>query len=209
MSQSNLAEAVDDRVIVLADGTRILPDGRIDGEIVQPVKRLPKLDRNTHLTDKPFFVRQRKFIGDLPAPPKTMNAINVVLMYTMFGLGDDQIAEATGLRGGQVADLRNTEAYMQMQNAMVKAVAECEQGSVRSMISQYAMDAVEKMGELIHSDTAAVSLHAAKDILDRAGHRPADVVQHNMTMDQTLRIEFVQKSRVEPEHQLIDITPGE
>ncbi len=203
---ADIADA--DNVIILADGTRILPDGRIDGEIVTPVKRLPKIARNEHLTDKPFFVRQRKFIGDLPAPPKTMNAINVVLMYTMYGLGDDQIAEATGLRGGQVADLRNSEAYMQMQNAMVKAVAECEQGSVRSIISQYAIDAAHKIGELVNSESAAVSLHASKDILDRAGHRPADVVHHNMTMDQTLRIEVVSKSRAEPDHQLIDITPG-
>ncbi len=209
MSQSNLAEAVDDNVIILADGTRIRPDGTIDGEIVAPVKRLPKIARNEHLTDKPFFVRQRKFIGDLPAPPKTMNAINVVLMYTMFGLGDDQIAEATGLRGGQVADLRTSEAYMQMQNAMVKAVAECEQGSVRSIISQYAIDAAHKIGELSQSENAAISLHASKDILDRAGHRPADVVQHNMMMDQVLRIEIIEKTRTEPDHQLIDITPGE
>ena len=44
---------------------------------------------------------------------------------------------------------------------------------------------------------------AAKDVLDRAGHRPADIVEHKIKMEGGLTIEYVDKKDDIP---VIDIT---
>ena len=49
-----------------------------------------------------------------------------------------------------------------------------------------------------------VALRASKDVLDRAGHRPADVVEHRHLVEGGLTIEYVDKKKPTPE---IDITP--
>ena len=51
-----------------------------------------------------------------------------------------------------------------------------------------------------------VQKSAAKDILDRAGHRPVDVSEQRIRVDGGLRIEYIQKSKDIP---TIDITPNQ
>jgi hypothetical protein len=38
-------------------------------------------------------------------------------------------------------------------------------------------------------------MFAAKDFLDRAGHRPADIVEHRHRMDGGLTIEIIRKDK--------------
>jgi hypothetical protein len=45
---------------------------------------------------------------------------------------------------------------------------------------------------------------AAKDILDRAGHRPVDVIDHRHTLEGSLVIQYVEPTKDIP---TIDITP--
>ena len=42
-------------------------------------------------------------------------------------------------------------------------------------------------------EEGALGFAAAKDILDRAGHRPADVVEHRHRLDNSLQIEIIRK----------------
>jgi hypothetical protein len=49
-------------------------------------------------------------------------------------------------------------------------------------------------------------LGVAKDVLDRAGHRPADIIEHRHKMEGGLTIEYVEKKDDIP---TIDITPKE
>ena len=47
---------------------------------------------------------------------------------------------------------------------------------------------------------------AAKDVLDRAGHRPADVIEHKHSLEGGLTIEYIDHKDEIP---TIDITPNE
>ena len=53
--------------------------------------------------------------------------------------------------------------------------------------------AANKMVAMVNSSNEATALSAAKDILDRGGHRPADVVEHRLRVDGGLKIEIVRK----------------
>ena len=43
------------------------------------------------------------------------------------------------------------------------------------------------------SDNETTRMSAAKDVLDRAGQRPADVIEHKHKMEGGLTIEYVEK----------------
>ena len=49
------------------------------------------------------------------------------------------------------------------------------------------------MFDLLDSDSESTRGVAAKDVLDRAGQRPVDVVEHRHKMEGGLTIEYVEK----------------
>tara|TARA_R110000803_G_scaffold118785_1_gene187133 strand:- start:508 stop:705 length:198 start_codon:yes stop_codon:yes gene_type:complete len=55
-----------------------------------------------------------------------------------------------------------------------------------------------------------LQLAAAKDILDRDGHRPADIVEHRHTIEGGLQIEYVDRKATNVLDGInVDITDGE
>ena len=201
--------AAEDDVLILADGTRILPDGRTEEEVAKKASRQQRyIEIPSNTEAQKLVARTRRKLTDLPAVPQTMNAINVVLCYSIFGLSDEEIALATSLTASQVTNIRMSPAYAEMQTSMLKAVAEAETDDVRMLFTQKAKLAAHRIAELVDSDDEGVALHASKDLLDRAGHRPADVVQHNVSIEQSLRIVHVSKTSP-TDAPMIDITPTE
>lgn len=177
--------------ITLADGTRIStatgrPLGRPQSEFVP-----------THSEAVQELTRVRKRLADLPVAPKNMHPIALVVAYYLFGLEDFEIAIATGLTENQISNMRMTEAFQSMHDTLIRNLLEAQTNSVRDYIDRHAHNAAERMIELMRSESEQVSLTASKDVLDRSGHRPVDVVEHKHTVEGGLRIEYVRRASYE------------
>ena len=172
----------------LADGRVVYPDGNFDDP-----RRPASIDTSVGPAIRP---QTRRKVSDLPALPKQMNAIGAVFSYVMFGLDDEEIASATGLDVAQVAQIRDSDPYRQLHEAIIRTVLDGQSDTVREMFARNARHAATTMVEALQSGTRADRMAAARDILDRSGHRPADVVEHRHRMDGGLVIEVVRRDSV-------------
>jgi len=148
----------------------------------------------------------RKELSELPAPPKQMNASSTILSYELFGLSPFDIAIATGITESQVCNIQQSQIYKELKDNIVSNIMKQDAEDIRGMVQQQSRAALDNIVHLMTSDNEVVALSSSKDILDRAGHRPTDVVEHKHSMEGGLVIEIIKK--VESEQPLIDITPG-
>jgi hypothetical protein len=140
-----------------------------------------------------IIIAARRKLSELPEVPQTMNAVSVILSYTLFGLDDEEIAIATKLTTGQISRIKQGDAYTQMHDAVVRSVLDSETNVVRELFVKKAKQAAEVVVRAMEEGTRADRMAAARDILDRSGHRPSDVVEHRHRMDGGLVIEIVRR----------------
>jgi len=180
----------------LADGTRIDPkDGKPMPEHKEFIPAPAQEEDELPIT---AVVRR---IDDLPLPPKQMNAVVVVLGYTFLGMNYWDIAEITGLDENALRGLMFSDEYKEVKRMMLDGILAIDGDNVRAMIARKARDAANEMfTQLERSKDESARRDVAKDILDRAGHRPADVVNHNMRINAGLTIEVIKRdeSKVGP-----------
>ena len=180
----------------LADGRLVHPGGRISKPGAEPAKQ-QFVEVPTHTEAQRMITRARRKIADLPELPRTMNAVSVLLSYTLFGLDDEEISLATGLSIEQIGRIKVGDAFSQMHDAIVQSVLDSETGVVRELLAKNAKRAADVMVEALETGNRADRISAAKDVLDRAGHRPADIVEHRHRMDGGLVIEIVRRDNAE------------
>jgi hypothetical protein len=186
--------------LVLADGTKINPiDGAIvTDEILVEVPNTEQIKRE--------IVSARKRISDLPVPPNQMNTLSVVISYTLFGISDDDISYTLNIAPDQLERIKSSDAYADLQTQFIKSLMDSDLADVRSLFVQRSRTAADRVFSLMDSESEATRMIAAKDVLDRAGQRPVDVVEHRHRMEGGLTIEYVEKKDDLP---TIDITPQE
>jgi len=139
----------------------------------------------------------RRTLKDLPDIPKNMNVISIILTYTLFGLSDEHIALATDLTLPQISNIKLSEAYSKYNDQIVSTLVKQEQDNVRGIFATHANTAANKLVTLVQSDNDGIALSAVKDLLDRDGHRPADIVEHNHTINDSLEIIYIVKNETE------------
>ena len=188
--------------IVLADGSKIDPE---TGKLIKNKSAISV--PNATQAQQMILATQRKIV-DLPDVPKTMNTIGVVLSYYLFGMDDYEISIATGLSEIQVATIRSRPQFEEMLQSIVDQVMGSQTEEIRHLFTQHSRGAVETVADIMHNaEDDFARLGAAKDLLDRAGHRPADLIVERRTKSETdLRITFIKKD-VDPAPNTIDITP--
>lgn len=197
--------------LILADGTKIDP---VSGVVIKDKHsrggfiEIPSASEAVALVAK-----TRRAVSELPVPNKQMNALSLILMYSIWGLSDQDIAIVVGgdLTTPQIKNIKQLPEYKALSDDILKSVMEYEANDVRTFLQQNAARAAEKIVDLIEEE-GALGFAASKDVLDRAGHRPADVVEHRHTMEDSLKIEFISKKQdinipsIEGEYR--DITPN-
>ena len=194
----------DDTILVLADGTKVeTTSGKIirDKKYSSPFVEIPSASEAQEIV-----ARTRKSLADLPVAPQQMNALSLVCFYTMWGLSPQDIAIQLGVSLDQIKKIKKLPEYQAMHQDIFKSVMETEANDVRGFFQQHAKGAAQKIVDLVEEE-GALGLTAAKDILDRAGHRPADVVEHRHRMENSLIIEYVKKEVVDDG--LLPIIEGE
>ena len=152
------------------------------------------------------IVASRKRISDLPVPPQQMNTLSVIISYTLFGINDEDIANALVIPLEQLQAIKESETYDDLQQQLIKNILESDASDVRNMFVAQSRNAANTIFSLMTSNNEATRGVAAKDVLDRAGQRPVDVVEHRHKVEGGLKIEYVEKKDDIP---TIDVTPKE
>lgn len=192
----------EDGQLQLADGSKI---DMLTGKKVRVEQTRYTVPSMTEAQE--LVLNTRRKLSDLPALPENMNVIGVILSYSLFGLAEDEIAIATNLPLDQVTRIKMMPEYNEMLEAVQNQVLRSEVSNVKNFISAHAHKAAHKMLEHIDSENEMTSLMASKDILDRAGHRPADhIIEQRMKSESDLTIKFVKEDRSQP-MPVIDLKP--
>lgn len=200
----SLADPNDD-ILVLADGTRIV---KATGVTVKDKKPSRFVEVPAGSDAQAIVAKTRRSIAEMPLPINQMNILSVCLTYTLYGLSDAEIAVAAKMTVDQVKNIKKLSEYKDLSNNILQSILEHEAEDVRSFFKQKARTAAEKIIDLAESDNDVLAFKASQDVLDRAGFRPADVVEHKHTMENALQIEYVR--RADPKDiPVIDLAPEE
>lgn len=184
-----MSELADPSAPLVVGGTAVAPTHSPSSRAAY--REIPSNTEAQHLVAK-----QRVALSELPGVPRTLNATGAVLTYTLVGVSDEDIAAATMLDVKQIKRIRTTDAYKQLESYVIKTIQNNYEASVRGYIAANADAAAKKIVNLMeNSYDDRVKLKAATDILDRAGHRPADVVEHKHSIDGGLLIEHVTRDK--------------
>lgn len=175
------------QTMTLADGTVI------DMLTGRPVRQAASIVLPAQHEAVAEVTRVRKRVHDLPEPPEKMNAVALVTMYHMFGLADVDIAYVSGLTEQQVSRIKELDAFRELTRVASQNLVENEAEDIRAIIAQHSRTALNTVVDVMGSDDIKARLVAAKDLLDRAGHRPADVVEHKHSIEGGLTIEYIKK----------------
>lgn len=170
----------------------------VDGTLIDPLTRLPM---NT--TQKPsespsgattgddsesddddvedqlqIVPLHRRSVMDMNLSPQQMAMVNNVLVYTLWGLPDDEVALQCNCTIHQVQVVRALDDYSKMKDGLIEGLKAAYSNSVQGIIAEAAPRAARGMIRNLRSKSPDIQQSAMKDILDRAGHRPADRVEH-------------------------------
>jgi hypothetical protein len=180
----NVATSINEP-LVLADGTMIDPS---TGKRVRTDSVWTEVPKPSEA--QAIVVRARKSVNELPMPPQQMNGVALVAFYTLFGLSDTDIAIALDgkLTEEQVANIRKLSVYKDFMASAKTNLLETANEQVRDLLQQHAMVAAKQVIEHAKSENDVLSFKASQDILDRAGHRPADIVEHRHKLEDALHI---------------------
>ena len=175
--------------LVLADGTKIDPQ---NGKVIRN-KAAGFVEIPSAREAQDIVARTRRSIAELPLAPENMNAVSLVLFYTMWGLRDQDIAITVGVSVDQVKQIKKLEQYSAMMDDIRKSVLDHEANDIRTIFQNNAAGAAMRIVSLASEEEGVLGFKASQDILDRAGFRPADVVEHNHNMKDALRIVHIKQ----------------
>lgn len=169
-----------------------LPNGKVVTKI-EPDKNKDALILKSNTQLQIEEAKARRKIEDLPIKDGKMNTISVVLAYYLFGLSTYDISLITKLPEEQIKSIIMLPAFDEMMQEVTKAIIEKDTDDVRNYIAVQTKRAAKKVVDIMENAAPKYALDAAKDILDRGGHRPIDIVEHINRMDGELRIVHIKK----------------
>lgn len=187
--------------IVLSDGSK--PEVLT----VEKTQNFVKVPTNKEAVQQVMATKRR--LADMATPPKELNAVLLVASYYFMGMDDFDTAVATGLTEEQVGNIKMTQVFEEMIKNISENIVATGLDDVRNMIAASANKAARKISSLAMHENPEIAMSASKDILDRAGFRPADVVEHRTKIESSLRIEVIRKDETQRIPTIENITPQE
>lgn len=172
--------------------TITLPNGKIVTKI-EPNQNKDALILKSNTQLQIEEAKARRKIDDLPIKNSKMNTISVVLSYYLFGLSNKDISLITKLPEEQINSIIMLPAFSEMLQSVTKSIIEKDTDDVRNFIATQTKKAAKKVVDIMENASPKFALEAAKDLLDRGGHRPVDIVEHINRMDGELRIVHIKK----------------
>lgn len=184
--------------LVLPNGTKI-DKTEEGGTVIQTKKEQEEAAFMDELL-KDVFVDEnvetfQRTLADINVPKAEFNPIMLVLSYALWGLDEHAIARFLEVEVEQVRTIQSTELYTKTRAEMLEAIRYAEQATIHGYLTQKARAAAVTVAANMAAKKPEVQLAAANSILDRAGFRPVDRVEHTMRFEDELRIVHIQKDK--------------
>lgn len=193
-----------------------------DGSLIDPLTRVP-ISPETHVDDDgvdadsspmtpsvgTIVPTVRRSLHDLKLSKHQMAIINNVLVYTLWGLPDDEIAIQCSCSLNDVFAVRELSEYGLMHDSLVGGLRASYMATAQGIISNAATDAAHVVVKAAKKASGRMQFDAARDILDRSGHRPADHASLSLSINDggdDLVIRVVRESE-KPVLPTIDMSP--
>lgn len=164
------SEQSQDVKLTLPDGTMILANGKAikPKEVSSNVATIGREISSGRQAVRTLEKMHRK-LGDLPELPNKMNPIAAIITYSAIGLDDQDIAQALGASVEQIAIIKDSEAYKQLESMFDQTVFEDERRNAKHIVSRASSKAATQMVELIDSADENIALTASRDVLKLSG----------------------------------------
>lgn len=183
-------------VLILADGTKI---DKATGSVVKDKVETPELIEATaedelERTEEEEIAEIKKrlplnrYISDLPGDMNGTKAVSVIAGLTLFGISDREIAIICNTDVDKVAAIKMSERYEDFATGIIDNVMRAQGDNVRAMFVNNAKNAAENIIAGLKSKIPEVRQMASKEVLDRGGFRPVDVVEHRVKHENELKI---------------------
>jgi peroxiredoxin family protein len=190
--------------LTLADGTQIdCESGKVIKTTAAKFISVPSPSEAQKI-----IARTRKTVAELPMPPEKLSVVALVEFYTLYGLDKREISIALDgkITEDQIENIRKLDAYIDFMQVAKENMLNTETQHVRDVFEKHAPIAAQKIVELAQSDVEVLAFKASQDVLDRAGHRPTDIVEHRHKMEDSLNIVITKRDETVPVP-TIDIRP--
>lgn len=190
--------------IKLADGTLIDPS---NGKRIKQVSKEATAIEALQANEAVDFAPTRHYLDELPASPKMLNSVIVVMGYKIFGLSDDDVAHTLNITPEQVSSVVSSDIYQRFFTSILQNVRDHDQDLVRRALNKGALSAAESLVQIMGDEDAKDNdrISAANSILDRTGNRPVDVIEHRHRVEGGLSIRIIEEKQ--DDLPVIDLTP--
>lgn len=190
-----------------------------DGTLIDPLTRVPVTgsqslgvdEEPSSLSSTPVSITPdvRRSLLDLTLSHQQMAFVNNVLVYTLWGLPDDEIATVCGCSAVDVQIVRDLKEYGEMHDGLMDGIRRAYIATAHGIIASAADTAAGIVVNALRSKSPRMQMEAAKDVLDRSGHRPADHQSLNLKIgdEDSLVIRVVRESE-KPRIPTIDLSVG-
>lgn len=166
------SEPSQDVRLILGDGRQVLANGKvIDPNAVEKPANIATIGReiSSGRSAVRTLERMHRKLGDLPELPVKMNPIAAIITYTAIGLDNNDIAVSLGATPEQIATIKDSEAYKQIENMFDQTVFEDERRNAKHILAKASEKAVTTMVSLIDSTDENIALTASRDVAKMSG----------------------------------------
>lgn len=169
----------------------IAPDGSLT-QPLYPEDYFPRVKEDTKIDPIKFRGKRRRNINELPAAPNIMTAVGAVMLYTMFGVGDREIATALKCTVIDIEELRAHPAYSEYLELIGQEIISAESDNITHRLAAYTHGALDTIAHVSRNGKLENNrLRASIDIMDRGGFAPKAVAEKQVSLKNVLRIQVM------------------
>jgi hypothetical protein len=169
----------------------VAPDGSLIAPSY-PEDYFPRLKEETKINPTTFRAKRRRNMNELPGQSNIMNAVGAVMMYTFFGVGDREIAQALKCTVQDIEEIRAHTAYAEYLDLLGSEIISAESENVTHRIAAYAHGALDTIAHVSRNGKVESNrLRASIDIMDRGGFNPKMVAERQVSLKNVLRIQVL------------------
>ena len=167
----------------------------LDGSIIKPEypeDYFPRIKEDTKIDAVQFRGKRRRNLNELPAPTNVLNICGAVMLYSMYGVGDREIANALKCTVVDIEEVRSHAAYQEYLELIGHEIISAESDNLTHRIAAYAHGAVDTIAHVSrHGEMESNRLRASIDLLDRGGFAPKAVAEKQVSLKNVLRIQVM------------------
>jgi hypothetical protein len=169
---------------VAPDGTKVAP--------ILPSDFVPRVKEDTKINPVVFRGKRRRNLNELPAAGNMMNAIGALMMYSFFGVGDREVANALHCTVVELEEIRKSAAYAEYLDLIGSEIITADSDNIAHRIAAYSHGALDTIANVsAHGKTETNRLRASMDLMDRGGYAPKAVAEKQVAMKNVLRIQVL------------------